>query len=62
MADGSLPEAALSKRILSSEELNRQLEKLLLEDMASDEQIFDWVEVREVNRCLLKKTLCLEKS
>lgn len=44
MADGSLPEAALSKRILSSEELNRQLEKLLLEDMASDEQIFDWVE------------------
>jgi len=33
---------------LSPEELSQQLEKLLLEDMASDEQIFDWVEVREV--------------
>uniref|UniRef100_A0A3Q3RLQ5 Eukaryotic translation initiation factor 4 gamma, 3a n=1 Tax=Mastacembelus armatus TaxID=205130 RepID=A0A3Q3RLQ5_9TELE len=42
--DGSSPEAALSKRILSPEEMSRQLEKLLLEDMASDEQIFDWVE------------------
>uniref|UniRef100_A0A3B4AHJ4 Uncharacterized protein n=1 Tax=Periophthalmus magnuspinnatus TaxID=409849 RepID=A0A3B4AHJ4_9GOBI len=43
-SDMSLPESALSKRIFSPEELNRQLEKLLLEDMASDEQIFDWVE------------------
>uniref|UniRef100_A0A8C5GSC5 Eukaryotic translation initiation factor 4 gamma, 3a n=1 Tax=Gouania willdenowi TaxID=441366 RepID=A0A8C5GSC5_GOUWI len=42
LLDNSCPEA--SKRILSPEELNRQLEKLLLEDMASDEQIFDWVE------------------
>uniref|UniRef100_A0A4W6DBS3 Eukaryotic translation initiation factor 4 gamma 3 n=1 Tax=Lates calcarifer TaxID=8187 RepID=A0A4W6DBS3_LATCA len=44
LSDGSGPEAALSKRILSPEELRRQLERLLLEDMASDEQIFDWVE------------------
>uniref|UniRef100_A0A665XER5 Eukaryotic translation initiation factor 4 gamma, 3a n=1 Tax=Echeneis naucrates TaxID=173247 RepID=A0A665XER5_ECHNA len=42
--DSCSPEAALSKRILSPEELRRQLERLLLEDMASDEQIFDWVE------------------
>nr|XP_061793761.1 eukaryotic translation initiation factor 4 gamma 3-like isoform X2 [Nerophis lumbriciformis] len=38
------PEAALSKKTLSPEELSRQLERLLLEDMASDEEIFDWVE------------------
>lgn len=44
VSDTSLSETALSKRSLSPEELNRQLEKLLLEDMASDEQIFDWVE------------------
>ncbi|TMS19607.1 Eukaryotic translation initiation factor 4 gamma 3 [Larimichthys crocea] len=44
LSDGSSPEVALSKRILSPEELSQQLEKLLLEDMASDEQIFDWVE------------------
>uniref|UniRef100_A0A3B4Y9W4 Eukaryotic translation initiation factor 4 gamma 3 n=1 Tax=Seriola lalandi dorsalis TaxID=1841481 RepID=A0A3B4Y9W4_SERLL len=43
-SDSCSPEAALSKRILSPEELRRQLERLLLEDMASDEQIFDWVE------------------
>uniref|UniRef100_A0AAQ5YYT1 Eukaryotic translation initiation factor 4 gamma, 3a n=1 Tax=Amphiprion ocellaris TaxID=80972 RepID=A0AAQ5YYT1_AMPOC len=42
--DSSSSEAALSKKILSPEELSRQLERLLLEDMASDEQIFDWVE------------------
>uniref|UniRef100_A0A7N6AYY1 Eukaryotic translation initiation factor 4 gamma, 3a n=1 Tax=Anabas testudineus TaxID=64144 RepID=A0A7N6AYY1_ANATE len=44
MSDGSSPEAAQSKRILSPEELSQQLERLLLEDMATDEQIFDWVE------------------
>ncbi|XP_057702464.1 eukaryotic translation initiation factor 4 gamma 3 isoform X15 [Corythoichthys intestinalis] len=36
--------AARSKKTLSPEELSQQLERLLLEDMASDEQIFDWVE------------------
>ncbi|XP_015230825.1 PREDICTED: eukaryotic translation initiation factor 4 gamma 3 isoform X3 [Cyprinodon variegatus] len=37
-------EEVQTKRILSPEELSQKLEKLLLEDMASDEQIFDWVE------------------
>ncbi|XP_076863790.1 eukaryotic translation initiation factor 4 gamma 3 isoform X3 [Brachyhypopomus gauderio] len=36
--------SAPSKPRLSPDELHRQLEHLLLEDMASDEQIFDWVE------------------
>nr|XP_046168180.1 eukaryotic translation initiation factor 4 gamma 3-like isoform X13 [Oncorhynchus gorbuscha] len=44
VVDCSSPEAALSATELSPEVLNRQLERLLLEDMASDEQIFDWVE------------------
>nr|XP_015192555.1 PREDICTED: eukaryotic translation initiation factor 4 gamma 3 isoform X3 [Lepisosteus oculatus] len=44
ISDCSSPTEALSKRELSPDELNKQLEKLLLEDMASDEQIFDWVE------------------
>uniref|UniRef100_A0A3Q3B1S4 Eukaryotic translation initiation factor 4 gamma, 3a n=1 Tax=Kryptolebias marmoratus TaxID=37003 RepID=A0A3Q3B1S4_KRYMA len=43
-SDSSSPDEVQTKRILSPEELSRQLEKLLLEDMASDEQIFDWVE------------------
>lgn len=33
--------------MLSPEDLSQQLDRLLLEDMASDEQIFDWVEVRQ---------------
>lgn len=45
LSDGSNLTEAVSKRTLSPEELNKQLEKLLLEDMAGDEQIFDWVEV-----------------
>lgn len=44
VSDGSNPTEALSKRTLLPDELNKQLEKLLLEDMAGDEQIFDWVE------------------
>ncbi|KAG7493404.1 eukaryotic translation initiation factor 4 gamma 3 isoform X2 [Solea senegalensis] len=43
-SDSSSSEAVMSKKTLSPEELRRQLERLLLEDMASDEQIFDWVE------------------
>uniref|UniRef100_A0A8C2IYQ3 Eukaryotic translation initiation factor 4 gamma, 3a n=1 Tax=Cyprinus carpio TaxID=7962 RepID=A0A8C2IYQ3_CYPCA len=35
---------ATAKPSLNPEELFKQLEHLLLEDMASDEQIFDWVE------------------
>uniref|UniRef100_A0A8C2EVZ0 Eukaryotic translation initiation factor 4 gamma, 3b n=1 Tax=Cyprinus carpio TaxID=7962 RepID=A0A8C2EVZ0_CYPCA len=45
LSDGSNLNEAVSKRTLSPEELNKQLEKLLLEDMAGDERIFDWVEV-----------------
>lgn len=45
LSDGSNLTEAVSKRTLSPEELNKQLEKLLLEDLAGDEQIFDWVEV-----------------
>lgn len=45
LSDGSGPEAVQSKPILSADELSQQLERLLLEDMATDEQIFDWVEV-----------------
>ncbi|XP_056589766.1 eukaryotic translation initiation factor 4 gamma 3 isoform X10 [Triplophysa dalaica] len=44
VSDGSDPTEAVSKRTLSPDELNKQLEKLLLEEMAGDEQIFDWVE------------------
>ncbi|XP_077386663.1 eukaryotic translation initiation factor 4 gamma 3 isoform X1 [Festucalex cinctus] len=44
LSDATDPGAALSKKTLSPEELSQQLERLLLEDMASDEQIFDWVE------------------
>ncbi|XP_026096921.1 eukaryotic translation initiation factor 4 gamma 3 isoform X5 [Carassius auratus] len=44
LSDGSNLTEAVSKRTLSPEELSKQLEKLLLEDMAGDEQIFDWVE------------------
>lgn len=44
LSDGSSSEAGLTKRVFSPEELSQQLERLLLEDMASDEQIFDWVE------------------
>lgn len=36
---------APGQRLLSSEELSRQLEKLLKED-SSNQQVFDWIEVR----------------
>lgn len=45
LSDATDPGTALSKKTLSAEELSQQLERLLLADMASDEQIFDWVEV-----------------
>uniref|UniRef100_A0A6Q2WQ89 Uncharacterized protein n=1 Tax=Esox lucius TaxID=8010 RepID=A0A6Q2WQ89_ESOLU len=44
LAESTSSEAALSTTVLSPEALSRQLERLLLEDMATDEQIFDWVE------------------
>ncbi|XP_019712219.1 eukaryotic translation initiation factor 4 gamma 3 isoform X4 [Hippocampus comes] len=44
LSDATDPGTALAKKTLSAEELRQQLERLLLADMASDEQIFDWVE------------------
>ncbi|XP_067873635.1 eukaryotic translation initiation factor 4 gamma 3-like isoform X3 [Heterodontus francisci] len=44
VSDVSNPTEALSKMELSAEELNKWLEKLIIEDKASNEQIFDWVE------------------
>ncbi|KAJ7306509.1 hypothetical protein JRQ81_009865 [Phrynocephalus forsythii] len=43
-ADSPGPSEALSTKDLSADELSQQLEKLLMEDKANDEQIFDWVE------------------
>ncbi|XP_043846611.1 eukaryotic translation initiation factor 4 gamma 3 isoform X10 [Dromiciops gliroides] len=43
-SDGSSSSEALSKKELSAEELYKRLEKLIIEDKANDEQIFDWVE------------------
>uniref|UniRef100_A0A8D2AV43 Eukaryotic translation initiation factor 4 gamma 3 n=1 Tax=Sciurus vulgaris TaxID=55149 RepID=A0A8D2AV43_SCIVU len=43
-SDSSCSSEALSKKELSAEELYQRLEKLIIEDKANDEQIFDWVE------------------
>ncbi|NXU90368.1 IF4G3 factor, partial [Xiphorhynchus elegans] len=43
-SDCSSSSEALSEKELSAEELNKHLEKLIVEDKANDEQIFDWVE------------------
>ncbi|XP_048672101.1 eukaryotic translation initiation factor 4 gamma 3 isoform X9 [Marmota marmota marmota] len=43
-SDSSCSSEALSKKELSAEELCQRLEKLIIEDKANDEQIFDWVE------------------
>ncbi|KAM6240885.1 eukaryotic translation initiation factor 4 gamma 3 isoform 2-T2 [Porphyrio hochstetteri] len=43
-SDCSSSSEALSEKELSAEELNKKLEKLIVEDKANDEQIFDWVE------------------
>ncbi|XP_072522649.1 eukaryotic translation initiation factor 4 gamma 3 isoform X2 [Salminus brasiliensis] len=44
VSDCSSSPSSPSKPSLSPEELHTQIERLLLVDMASDEQIFDWVE------------------
>lgn len=46
LSDCSSAHSAPPMPSLTPEELHRQLEQLLLEDLASDEQIFDWVEVK----------------
>ncbi|XP_037357064.2 eukaryotic translation initiation factor 4 gamma 3 isoform X1 [Talpa occidentalis] len=43
-SDSSCSSEALSTKELSAEELYKRLEKLIIEDKANDEQIFDWVE------------------
>ncbi|XP_007933855.1 eukaryotic translation initiation factor 4 gamma 3 [Orycteropus afer afer] len=43
-SDSSCSSEALLKKELSAEELYKRLEKLIIEDKANDEQIFDWVE------------------
>nr|KAF6377903.1 eukaryotic translation initiation factor 4 gamma 3 [Myotis myotis] len=43
-SDSSCSSEALSKKELSAEELYNRLEKLIIEEKANDEQIFDWVE------------------
>jgi hypothetical protein len=47
-SDSSCSSEALSKKELSAEELYHRLEKLIIEDKANDEQIFDWVEVQRL--------------
>ncbi|KAK3512623.1 hypothetical protein QTP70_018636, partial [Hemibagrus guttatus] len=44
LSDCSSADSVPPMASLSPDELHRQLERLLLEDLASDEQIFDWVE------------------
>ncbi|RMB89706.1 hypothetical protein DUI87_33903 [Hirundo rustica rustica] len=46
-SDCSSSSEALSEKELSAEELNKQLEKLIVEDKANDEQIFDWANLDE---------------
>ncbi|XP_067423082.1 eukaryotic translation initiation factor 4 gamma 3 isoform X2 [Emydura macquarii macquarii] len=48
ISDCSSSSDALSEEELSADELNKQLEKLIIEDKANDEQIFDWVEANLV--------------
>ncbi|XP_017654993.1 eukaryotic translation initiation factor 4 gamma 3 isoform X3 [Nannospalax galili] len=43
-SESSCSSEALSKKELSAEELYQRLEKLIMEDKADDERIFDWVE------------------
>ncbi|XP_013374968.1 PREDICTED: eukaryotic translation initiation factor 4 gamma 3 isoform X7 [Chinchilla lanigera] len=43
-SDSSCSSEALSKKELSADELYQRLEKLIIEEKANDEQIFDWVE------------------
>ncbi|XP_069802966.1 eukaryotic translation initiation factor 4 gamma 3 isoform X4 [Dendropsophus ebraccatus] len=44
LSDCCSPSESLSKKELTAEELNKRLEQLIIEENASDEHIFDWVE------------------
>lgn len=43
-SDSSCSSEALSEKVLSADDLYQHLEKLIIEEKAYDEQIFDWVE------------------
>ncbi|XP_056399551.1 eukaryotic translation initiation factor 4 gamma 3 isoform X5 [Hyla sarda] len=44
LSDSCSPSESLSRKELTAEELNKRLEQLIIEENASDEHIFDWVE------------------
>lgn len=44
LSDCCSPSESLSRKELTAEELNKRLEQLIIEENASDEHIFDWVE------------------
>ncbi|KAM8927899.1 eukaryotic translation initiation factor 4 gamma 3 [Pelodytes ibericus] len=44
LSDGSTSPENLSKKEMSPEELSKQMQQLILQEKANDEQIFDWVE------------------
>ncbi|XP_073426274.1 eukaryotic translation initiation factor 4 gamma 3 isoform X6 [Dendrobates tinctorius] len=44
LSDCCSPSESLSKKEMTAEELHRRLEQLIMEENASDEHIFDWVE------------------
>ncbi|XP_015682374.1 eukaryotic translation initiation factor 4 gamma 3 [Protobothrops mucrosquamatus] len=56
VTDSPSSSEALSPRELSAEELNRQLEKLIVDEEAGDEQIFDWVEANLDDRQMSSPT------
>ncbi|KAL7976161.1 hypothetical protein Chor_008258 [Crotalus horridus] len=56
VTDSPSSSEALSPRELSDEELNRQLENLIVDEEAGDEQIFDWVEANLDDRQMSSPT------
>ncbi|CAN2387968.1 Eukaryotic translation initiation factor 4 gamma 3 [Pristimantis euphronides] len=44
LSDCCSPSESLSRKEMTVEEMNKRLEQLIIEENASDEQIFDWVE------------------
>ncbi|XP_075184042.1 eukaryotic translation initiation factor 4 gamma 3 isoform X1 [Anomaloglossus baeobatrachus] len=44
LSDRCSPSESLSRKEMTTEELNKRLEQLIIEESATDEHIFDWVE------------------
>ncbi|XP_063798132.1 eukaryotic translation initiation factor 4 gamma 3 isoform X2 [Pseudophryne corroboree] len=44
LSEGPSPSETLSRKEMTAEELNKRLEQLIIEENATDEHIFDWVE------------------